>query len=337
MLTLGLAHGTPSRLRALERALATSDDRQVLWKASDGAGVLASVRDRPPALVLVDCALKRPGALEVVRKLQGVCAVLLLDDGSREATAVAYDGIGAGALDVSACPDLNARDQPTNHTALLAKLRTLESMLGSAAPQRAANTSERAPCQVLIGSSTGGPEALRVILSQLPRKLNAAYVVAQHVDEAFSSGLADWLRRETGLDVRIARHESQPQPDAVLIAGTNDHLVLDARRRLIYTPNPVETPFRPSADALFSSYAAHSRERGVAVLLTGMGKDGAQGLLALKRAGWHTIAQDAATSVVFGMPKAAIEIGAAREVLALSDIADGIARAVRASARSAVR
>jgi two-component system response regulator WspF len=112
----------------------------------------------------------------------------------------------------------------------------------------------------------------------------------------------------------------------VLVAGTDDHLVLRPDGTLGYSPEPRDNPFRPSVDVLFESLARHGRRPSVAVLLTGIGRDGAQGLLQLRRAGWHTIAQDEHTSVVYGMPQAARELGAAAEILPVHEIAASAAR-----------
>jgi two-component system response regulator WspF len=329
---VALAHRSESGLKALRLALEKMPKLELAWTASEGAGVLGGVEDQPPQLLLLDACIERPGCLEVLRKLEGKCAVLLINDGTPQAASRVYDGISAGATDVASAPSLGSSQQLIGEAPLLAKLRSLESILRNSAPVKPA-FKEGGTRMVLIGSSTGGPQALQIILSKLPRDLNAAYVIAQHVDEEFSGGLADWLNRETGMSVQLAVQDGVPTARKVLIAGTNDHLVLTARKKFSYTPHPTEVPYRPSADALFSSFAAHWPEAGVAALLTGMGKDGAQGLLKLRNAGWHTIAQDAATCVVYGMPKAAAEINAAKEVLPLPQIADAIAHACRQRAK----
>jgi two-component system response regulator WspF len=120
--------------------------------------------------------------------------------------------------------------------------------------------------------------------------------------------------------VRVAEHGQQPQPGDVLLAGTNDHLVLSKSRVLEYREEPRDIFFRPSVDVFFDSVAEHWPHTGTALLLTGMGKDGAKGLLTLRTRGWHTIAQNEATSVVWSMPKAAIDVGAACEVLAIDQM-----------------
>ena len=132
-----------------------------------------------------------------------------------------------------------------------------------------------------------------------------------------ADGLARWLGDRTGRAVRVAEHGQRPEPGDVLLAGTNDHLVLSKGRTLEYQTEPRDVFFRPSVDVFFESVAEHWPQTGVALLLTGMGKDGARGLLKLRSRGWHTVAQDQATSVVWSMPKAAIDAGAACETLAI--------------------
>ena len=145
------------------------------------------------------------------------------------------------------------------------------------------------------------------------------------MDAEFVQGLADWLGERTKLPVKLARAGEEPAAGVVSLAATGDHLILDAHRRFAYVKEPASTPYRPSVDVLFDSLAAHGPKRGVAVLLTGMGRDGAKGMLRLKGRGWQTIAQSQASCVVFGMPKAAIELHAAGEVLPVEFIGGAIA------------
>ena len=163
------------------------------------------------------------------------------------------------------------------------------------------------------------------MLSPLPRDLRAAVVVVQHIDAQFAPGLVSWLDGQVALPVRAAEIGQAPQAGAVLIAVSNDHLVLRADGRFAYQAEPLEEPYRPSVDVFFASLVQHWREPGVAVLLTGMGRDGGKGMQALRRAGWHTIAQDEASCAVYGMPKAAVELGGAVEVLP----PEAIARSLR--------
>ena len=180
----------------------------------------------------------------------------------------------------------------------------------------------------MIGASAGGPKTLSAILSKLSTPFPAAIAIIQHVERDFSFGLTEWLNHQTPLTVQVAKINERPQAGHVYVAGTNDHLILTSSLRFAYTPEPRNMPYRPSVDVFFSSVAKHWPMQGQAILLTGMGRDGAEGLSLLRQAGWHTIAQDESTSVVYGMPKAAKEIGAAIDVLPLDQIIHAIQKSV---------
>ena len=153
--------------------------------------------------------------------------------------------------------------------------------------------------------------------------------------QSLRPGLAAWLQHHCSLPVRIARDGEPITARGIWLAGSNDHLVFDGQDgTLHYTPHPRETPYRPSVDALFHSLAEPHTGIRVGVLLTGMGRDGADGLLAMRTAGALTIAQDAPTCVVYGMPKAAMEIKAAAEILPLKEIGPRVLQAVLAGLQS---
>jgi len=184
---------------------------------------------------------------------------------------------------------------------------------------------------VAIGASAGGPVALGTILSQLPKEFPAAILVAQHVDAEFVPALVSWLARQCRLSVRTATQGDVPQPGTILIAAGEAHLVFSSPNRLAYTCLPADSAYRPSVDVLFKSILQHWPGRVAAVLLTGMGRDGAEGLRLLRVGGHYTIAQDRTSSAVYGMPKAATEMDAATEVLALDQIAPRLSAAVARS------
>ena len=180
---------------------------------------------------------------------------------------------------------------------------------------------------MVVGASTGGPQALAEVLSRLPAALATGVIIIQHVDAAFAPGLGQWLSEQARPPRdRWQRKDISPAAGDILLSGTDDHLVIGEDRRLHYSVEPKESSYRPSVDVFFNSAARNWSRPGVAVLLTGMLRDGAEGLLNLRRLGWRTIAQDESSSVVWGMPKAAVEIGAAEEVVALPEIAEAIVR-----------
>lgn len=184
------------------------------------------------------------------------------------------------------------------------------------------------PSLIAIGASTGGPKALATILAPLPAGFNAAIVIVQHVDVQFAEGFIEWLGHQTALTVRKAVVGDRPTQGVVLVACTNDHLALQRSRTLSYVREPANYPYRPSVDVFFKSLARHWRAKGTAVLLTGMGRDGAEGLSQLRQRGWYTIAQDQASSVVYGMPRTAVELNAAVAVRNPQEIAEYLLQSI---------
>jgi len=168
---------------------------------------------------------------------------------------------------------------------------------------------------VLLGGSTGGPQVLIEILSSFPDNFPAAFIVIQHMDEKFTPHLVTWMNSRIPMEVGIAREGFSPQPGKVLMASTVGHLVMTPGLTLGYSREPADVFHHPSVDVFFLSVARYWPAVGIAVLLTGMGKDGAAGLLALHNRNWYTIAQDQNSSIVYGMPKAAARIGAATAIL----------------------
>jgi two-component system chemotaxis response regulator CheB len=173
-----------------------------------------------------------------------------------------------------------------------------------------------------IAASTGGPPALAKILADLPGDLPVPLLLVQHMIPGFVAGLVDWLSKVTPLRVLVAVQDALPAPGCLYIAPDERDLELGPQRRLQVGRG--KGPHCPSADVMFFSLARVLGPAAAAVVLTGMGNDGAQGLLAIGRAGGGTLAQDEATSVVFGMPKAAIATGAVSRVLALESMAGAI-------------
>lgn len=195
---------------------------------------------------------------------------------------------------------------------------------GSVSSLAPSDPSPRTMCAIVaIGASTGGPRAVADVLRALPVDMTAATLIVQHVSTAFVRGFADWLGAETGRRVDLARAGQVVAAGDVLVAGEERHMVLGANGAIEYRDEPRALLHCPAIDELFASLAHYARP-GVAVLLTGMGRDGAQGMMQLRSAGWHTIAQDEKSSVVWGMPGAAHKLGAAVETLALDRIAPAI-------------
>lgn len=188
----------------------------------------------------------------------------------------------------------------------------------------------RAPRVLAIGASTGGPQALKILLSSLPRNFPIPVVCVQHISEGFLGGLVNWLNQSCALQVQEAQNGGRPQAGFIYFAPDQHHLIIDSHGCFQLLKQPPVSGHRPSVTTLFNSVAAYYRRSAIGVLLTGMGSDGATGLQAMALAGAHTIAQDEASCVVFGMPKEAISLGAAQQILPLDDIAPTLLKQILA-------
>lgn len=325
---IGIAAADRVAGEALRRALGNAPEHTIAWSVVGGAECIASCRRDPPQLLLLDAAMESPDAPEITRVVMGAspCKILLVT-ADREATVHRlFLALEQGALDVVAAPSLDLEGTLSGHSPLLKRLALVAKIDGL--PRRPAPIPPSAvPGEgilVAIGASTGGPQALSTLLSALPAGLEASVLVVQHIDAPFAAGLASWLQERARFTVTLAANGDLPTKGVVRVAAADQHLVLTREGRLAYVAEPAEHPHRPSVDVFFESLAAHG-STGIAALLTGMGRDGADGLLKLRQRGWTTIAQDERTSAVYGMPRAAAELGAADHVLPIEAIGPMIA------------
>ena len=335
---IALVNDVRMALEALRRIVQSLPDAQIAWTAEDGREALAKCQADTPDLILMDMIMPIMDGVEATRQImqQCPCPIVVVTATVEGNAARVYAALGHGALDAVNTPVLGLDGRVAGAEALIRKIRAVwlltrpsvslpSSGAAPLAPPWPAGRAQIADL-VAIGASTGGPQALATLLGALPRPPCAALVVIQHVDPAFAPGLAHWLAEETGHRVLIAAEGQAVERGAVLIAATADHLVLDPDGRLRYRREPAAQPYRPSVDVFFESLLRAPVHPSVALLLTGMGRDGAAGLLALRRAGWHTLAQDKASSVVWGMPGMAVQLGAAERVLPIAEIAPAIGK-----------
>lgn len=329
---IGIVNDMPLAVEALRRALAHEPKHQVLWVAHDGREALQCCQQNTPDVVLMDLLMPVMDGVEATRLImaQAPCAILIVTADLQRNMALVFEAMGHGALDVVDTPTLGG-SQGLDSRALLRKLHNIGWVIGqsgSAPPAAKPRPRESDGRQrlVAIGASAGGPASLVVILKQLPVTFNAAIVLVQHVDAEFALGMANWLSSESQIPVRLASDGETPKAGEVLLAGTNNHLCLQADGRLIYTSAPDHQIYRPSIDVFFDSLAQHWRGAAAGVLLTGMGRDGAQGLKHMRERGFLTIAQDQQSCAVYGMPKAAAAIDAADEILPLGEIGPRLMR-----------
>jgi two-component system, chemotaxis family, response regulator WspF len=331
---VGIVNDLPLAVEALRRALALAPQHRVAWVARDGAEAVALCRQDTPDLVLMDLLMPGMNGVEATRRIMAAtpCAILVVTVNVGTNAGLVFEAMGCGALDAIDTPPLGAGDPLAAAAPFLTKIHAIELLLGDRNGAPPAHAARAAPSPTLapqglvaIGASAGGPAAVLAVLCGLPKDFPAAIVVVQHVDQRFATGMADWLNQQSPLPVRLAREGDRPAARTVLLAGSDDHLVLKDSHRLGYTPEPRNYVYRPSVDVFFDSVSDRWPNEVVGVLLTGMGRDGARGLKAVRDKGHYTIAQDRATSTVYGMPKAAAELGAAVDVLPIDRIAAKLA------------
>jgi two-component system response regulator WspF len=328
----------------LRRVVLSAPGHEIAWIAENGAEAVDKAIEDRPDLILMDLVMPVLDGVEATRRImvQSPCPILVVTSSVTGNFNMVYRAMGYGGLDAVNTPTLGPDGAVRDGESILARIAKLariqqepESALWKA---RRVPDGQRelpkvsAPCRdpiIAVGASTGGPNALACILKALPADFPAQVVIIQHIAAEFAPSLANWLQGNTSLRVALACDGDELKQGQVALAGTNDHLVMRPDCRLGYTPDPVDCPYRPSVDVFFNSLATFWPHPGVAVLLTGMGRDGAQGLLQLRRLGWFTITQDQDSSIVYGMPKAAADLQGACRVLPLIQIARTILDQIR--------
>ncbi|MCX6991857.1 MAG: chemotaxis response regulator protein-glutamate methylesterase [Kiritimatiellaeota bacterium] len=330
-------------VEALRRVVRSHPDYTIAWVAHDGAEAVKKCAADHPDMILMDLIMPVMNGVEATRHIMqdSPCPILVVTATVDGNISLVFEAMGYGALDAVNTPVLGTDGKLTGAQALLRKIEIIGHLITRPAPMSPAPMSAAATLEsgappmakgnlplIVLGASTGGPAALADILSRLPAVVNAAMVITQHIDKEFSADLALWLGTHCQLNVKVATPGCRPETGTVWLAGTNDHLVLTKHGTLEYRVEPAKCFYRPSVDVFFKSVAAHWSPPGVAVLLTGMGRDGGEGLLALRHCGWRTLAQDEATSIVYGMPRAAAELLAAEKILPLNAIADAIMQGI---------
>lgn len=331
---IGIVNDMPLAVTALQRAVAQDPSLQVIWVARNGAEAVAHCAEQVPDIVLMDLMMPVMNGVEATRRIMAhtPCAIVVVTSDVLHHTKAVFEAMGHGALD--------AVDTPTLETGidtaapLLRKIKNIGWLLRdrvraeSAPLTETAGRGTQAPL-LALGASAGGPATLAQLLAALPADFPAGIVMVQHVDASFAPGMASWLDEQCVLTVRLVQPGDRPRPGVALLAGTNDHLAADERGGLYYTPDPVAFLYRPSIDVFFHSVAKHWTSPVAGVLLTGMGRDGADGLAHMRTCGHYTIAQDERTSAVYGMPKAAAALGAARDILPIEAIAPALIKHFR--------
>lgn len=329
--------------REMLSTILTSDPAiEVVGVAKNGTEAVDLVGRLHPDLVTMDIHMPEMDGLEAIEKIMAFNPTPILVVSSSvhgEGIGLAFDALDLGALEVIKKPE--PRDwadlehigsEVLRKVKILSRVKVITHIRGRR-ERRERFTPEvhagvRDCALVAIGSSTGGPSALLTIFEQLPEDFPVPIVVAQHIADGFVPGLVSWLNTGSKIKIIAAEAGMIPEPGAAYISPTGVNIALEGKAIVLREPGP-EHLYIPSADTLFDSVAHAYGKRCIGVILTGMGADGARGLKQLHSRGAITIAQDEETCTVYGMPKAAVELGAADRVLPIQGIGPALVELVR--------
>lgn len=335
MINVLVVEDSPVVREFLVHVLGSDPQIRIVGSATNGEEAIEAARRLHPDVITMDIHMPRMNGLEATRRIMETDPrPIVIVSGSHDPgeVAITFEAIEAGALAVMPRPEgIGHEDHESSARALLRTVKAMaevrvvrrwprregeESRKQAAAPAPAAP-----PGIVAIGASTGGPPALHAILASLPADFPAAIVVVQHMAPGFVSGFADWLAQLCPLPVRLAGHGETIEPGRVYIAPDGFQTAVAESRRFVLTRCNGDDGLCPSVSHLFRSVADVFGRNAIAVLLSGMGRDGAQELRDLKDKGAATFAQDKKSSVVHGMPGEAIRLDGAKYVLPPEEIA----------------
>ncbi len=343
MIRVLIVDDSPSAAEFLSNVISSDPEMEIIGVAANGAEGLKMAERLRPDVISMDINMPVMDGFETTRRIMSSCPIPIVIVSSiynADSVVLAFKAIEAGALDIINKPSASSGSGENRGVRDL--LLTLKAMAGVKVIRRSADkiaplAAERPAIAVTqsqiklvcIGASTGGPPVIQEILASLPADFPAPILIVQHITPGFSAGFATWLDNTTSLSVHMASPGELPLPGHVYIASDNLHLELLPDGRLNLTSHPVCNGVRPSVSRLFHSAMAVFRNSALGIILSGMGKDGAEELKLMRDAGAVTIAQDQASSVVFGMPGEAVKLGGATYVLPAYSIAAMIKNLVK--------
>jgi two-component system chemotaxis response regulator CheB len=322
---------------SIAKAIKSDKQVEIVGIAISGAEAVAMTKELRPDLVVIGTHLQTLDGVEATREIMVEAPtpiVLVFQAPNPRAVELSIRALEAGALAVIPAPIQTLKSTSAEEAATRKFLATLKAMSQVRVVRRwrdkptpkvrldQPHAERMAPLRIVgIAASTGGPAAMKSILAKLPIDFPVPILVVQHITAGFIGGVASWLDAAIPLRVKVAENGELLKPHVVYLAPDEHHLGVANRSRILVSDEPPINGFRPSGTYLFESIARVFGAEALAVILTGMGNDGADGLRALYNAGGNVVAQDEKSSVVFGMPKAAVDAGIAHRVLPLDEIA----------------
>ncbi|SHJ91342.1 protein-glutamate methylesterase/protein-glutamine glutaminase [Paramaledivibacter caminithermalis] len=338
--------------RILSDIINSHPNIEVIDTARDGEEAILKVQNLKPHVVTLDVEMPKMDGLKALQKIMDISPVpvLMLSGLTKEGTDATIKALQYGAVDFIAKPSnifkINVEDmkkQLLDKIIIASKIKLGKKLfykthipkknvkVHSTSPRILTNNKGTAKKVVAIGTSTGGPRALQTILPNIPKDIDATFVIVQHMPPGFTKSLADRLDSICEINVKEAEQDDILLPGHAYIAPGGKHMIINKdnnKLKISLNKKPAVSGHRPSVDAMMNSLASTGIDNIIGVILTGMGSDGAQGLKKVKENSAYIIAQDEESCVVFGMPKSTIKLGIVDKVLPIDDISDEIIRAV---------
>ena len=359
MIKVLIVEDSPTSQALLNKIFESSGSIEVVGIASDGYQAISMAKRLTPDVITMDIHMPNLDGLETTKQimLKSPVPILIVTKTVDKNMQIVFKMLNAGAMDVTSTPALAELDKNSRMSAsvllstgaeLLHKIRIISQLKRVMSEKKARlsetdefidlyknkskknaplitltneDRSEGAGFIIAIGASTGGPRLIAKILSDIPKDFPAGILIVQHMEEGFTKGFAEWLDSISPLNVREATQRDTVRPGEALVAPGNRHIFALPRGRIELKASERVSGHRPSADVLFSSVAENYGSNSIGIILSGMGEDGAAGLKKMRESNAKTIAQNEKTCVVFGMPKAAIDINAAQKILPIENIA----------------
>lgn len=331
-------------IETLSRILSSDPNLEVVAKIRDPTKVIEQIKVLKPDIACIDYFMPNISGLELTKKIMAECPLpILIISGklpSRECREI-FDVLAAGALDFVPKPrsiltDSEDARKLIERIRVLSKVYVMKKWRQPPLESKPVSTLLEIPVispyrVIVIGASTGGPTALSMVLGRLPNNFPIPIVCVQHISKGFLEGFVDWIGLHCSLKVKIINHKEEMLPGHVYLPAEDMHLEFNTHNQMLLSKAPPVQQHRPAIDVTMTSAARCFGKKVIAVLLTGMGNDGAQGMLKVHQAGGVTIAQSEASSVVFGMPKEAIDLRAVKYILHLEEIGPFLIRVLERS------
>jgi two-component system chemotaxis response regulator CheB len=337
----------------IAKILRSDPEIEIVGTAKNGVEAIDMTARLKPSIITMDVNMPVMNGLEAIKEIMAYTPtpILVISSLVSKEVEIAFKALEAGALDVFEKPTMGVWEGQEKlerelkaKVKFLSKVKVITHLSGKKARREKEKIKEEVLQQVkpvskkpvtptkfkviAIGASTGGPKALQEILPYLPQDFPIPIVIVQHIVDGFTEGLVEWLEMECEMKVKLGNDGDELTSGTIFVAPSRTHMLVDKYKHIKLDNSPPVGGHKPAANVLLSSVAEVFGSSAIGVILTGMGGDGAEGLKAIRDAGGSTIVQDEDSCVVFGMPKVAIELGAAQKIFPPQMIRDELMRLV---------